>query len=545
MTFADIRWDLFLGGLGLFLFGIVLMGDGLKSFAGDKLRDYIDKYTSKPWQGILIGCITTAIIQSSSATTAITIGFVRAGLMTLEQAAGIIIGANIGTTMTAFLIGLNVEGLAVYFIIIGALMLMFAKCTKMQDLGHIIIGFGILFYGISLIGDTLVYLKDVQEFQQFANMCTTNPLIGLFGGIIMTCAMQSSSAAIGVIQIIYETGAIPFIAIIPFLYGSNIGTCITAIMAAMGGNPSAKRAAVLHLGFNIIGATLGMFMLTPLSSMMAYFTEMFNIQPMMQIAIVHIIFNVATAIIVFPFIKQICAIIRKIIPGDEPKKLEIDLDELNAANFPIASAALTVAEKTIKQMKDLVETNLEKAQQFIELDEYDDDKFEEIMQNEAFIDKLDNSISNFLTELTIDHKSDDSVRINSLFLEIVKNLERIGDLSVNIAEFAKMVQEDKGSFSAQAHQELNEMFDNAHDMLNCAFKYIENKDIRDYELLMTIEARLDSEEYQARKNHFNRLITKECSSAVASSIYADVLGNIERIGDHCCNIARHAFESII
>lgn len=545
MTFADIRWGLFLGGLGLFLFGIVLMGDGLKSFAGDKLRDYIDKYTAKPWQGIIIGAFSTAIIQSSSATTAITIGFVRAGLMTLEQAAGIIIGANIGTTMTAFLIGLNVEGLAVYFIFLGAIILMFSKKTKTTDLGHIIVGFGLLFYGISIIGDTLSCLKDIQEFKTFAVLCTQNPLIGLIGGVIMTCAMQSSSAAIGVIQIVYETGAIPFMAIIPFLYGSNIGTCITAIMASMGGNPSSKRAAVLHLGFNVIGAMLGMIFIVPLNSIVSYFTNAYDIQPMMQIALTHIIFNFATALLVFPFIKQICVVIRKVVKGEEPKKLEINIDELDASAFPVASAALSVADRSIQEMKEVVEINLKKAQEFISRDDFNLDAFEEIAQNEVLIDKLDNSISNFLTELTIDHMSDDSVKINSLYLEIVKNLERIGDLSVNISEFAKMVQEEKGSFSTSAHKELDEMFENVYQMLDASFEYVETKDIRQYELLMTIEAKLDTQEYRARKNHFARLISKECNNAVASSVYADVLGNIERIGDHCCNIARHAFESVI
>ena len=543
MSFADIRWDLFLGGLGLFLFGIVLMGDGLKSFAGDKLRDYIDRYTSKPWQGIIIGTIATAIIQSSSATTAITIGFVRAGLMTLEQAAGIIIGANIGTTMTAFLIGLNVEGLAVYFIIIGALILMFTKKTKMQDLGHIIIGFGILFYGIGLIGDTLVYLKDVPAFTAFAQLCTKNPIIGLIGGVIMTCAMQSSSASIGVIQIIYETGAIPFIAIIPFLYGSNIGTCITAIMASMGGNASSKRAAALHLTFNIIGTLIGMLMLVPLNNLMTYINSIFDVQAMMEIAIVHIIFNVVTTILVFPFINQLCLLIRKIVPGEEPKKLEVNIDDLDASAFPVASTALSVANRSILQMKEIVSANLLRAQDYIAKDDLDIDGFDEISQNEALINKLDYSISAFLTQLTIDHKSDDAVKTNSLYLQIVKNLERVGDLTINIAEFAKMVQESKGAFSTTAHKELNDMFDNVKEMIECSFEYVKNRDIRQYELLMSMEAKLDNQEYLARINHFERLVTKECVSAVASSVYADVLSNIERIGDHCCNIARDAFES--
>lgn len=542
MTFSDIRWDLFLGGLGLFLFGIVLMGDGLKSFAGDKLRDYIDKYTSKPWQGIIIGAIMTALVQSSSATTAITIGFVRAGLMTLEQAAGIIIGANIGTTMTAFLIGLNVEGMSVYFIFIGALLLMFTKKKKLQDLGNIIVGFGILFYGIGLIGDTLVHLKDVHEFQLFAQLCTKNPLIGLVGGVIMTCAMQSSSAAIGVIQIIYETGAIPFIAVIPFLYGSNIGTCITAIMASMGGNVSSRRTAALHLFFNVIGTILGILGIGLLDSLMAYLSANFYVQPMMQIAIVHIIFNCTTAIVVFPFIKQLCQFIRKVVPGDEPKRLSVNIEELNPNAFPVASTALTVAYKSILQLRDLVYDNLKNTQAYATGTEHSEDDYDQIEQTESLINKLDSSITTFLTQLQVDHMSDEAIHTNTLYLEVAKNLERIGDLSMNVAEFAKMVHEDKGSFTQAAYSELNEMFEYLYLMFKDAFDYLETKEIRLYEDIMTKEAQLDTLEYNSRKNHFKRMATKECSSAVASSIYADVLGNLERMGDHCCNIARNTFE---
>ena len=216
MHLSDISWGLFLCGLGLFLFGVVLMGDGLKSLAGNRLKDLISKYTSSPIRGILVGAGLTALVQSSSATTAIVIGFIRAGLMNLYQAAGVIIGANIGSTITSFLIGLNISGLAPYMIVVGAFILLLSKEKKATDIGNILVGFGMLFYGIDLIGDTLSHLGEVEEFVSLANLCAKNPFVGLILGLLMTMAMQSSAAAIAVVQIVYETGAISFGAVVPW-----------------------------------------------------------------------------------------------------------------------------------------------------------------------------------------------------------------------------------------------------------------------------------------------------------------------------------------
>ena len=535
MTLKDISWSLFLCGLGLFLFGVVLMGNGLKSLAGDKLRDYIDKYTSKPIQGIIVGAILSALIQSSSATTAITIGFIRAGLMSLEQAAGIIIGANIGTTVTAFLIGLNISGIAPYCIVLGAFILLFSSNKKYKDIANILVGFGVLFYGMDLISDTLSHLKEVEEFTKLAALCANNPFIGLGIGLLMTCAMQSSSAAIGLIQIIYETGAISFSAILPFIFGSNIGTCITAIMASMGGNVSSKRAAVLHTTFNIIGSIIGMLSIGILNS----FILSLNLNPMMQIAVVHIIFNTVTAIIILPFIKQLCNFTRIIIKGEEPKKRNIDVSELNPELFPVQSTALAVAYKAIIQERDLVIDNVEATLVFF-LENKGTEEMENINQTEELIDKLDRSISNFLTNIHTSNMSTSAKQMQLLYLEINKNLERIGDLVLNVAEFVNMIHEGKGTFTDAAYSELDEMFKTFFEMMNLSFRYVETKDEETYEELSKLEEKMDSMDETYRENHLLRMTTKECTSPIASSVYADILSNIERMADHCYNIAKGA-----
>lgn len=542
MTFADVQWGLAFAGLGLFLFGIKLMGDGLKSYAGDKLRDYIDKYTSNPLSGVFIGAVMTAIVQSSSATTVITISFVRAGLMTLEQAMGIIIGANIGTTFTVFLIGLDFGQFSVYLILIGALFLHFTQQKKSQDLGHIIIGFGLIFFGITEMSNSLSLLGQVPQIKAFAELCSKNPFIGLLGGAILTAIMQSSSGALGVMQIIYETGVIPFNAIVPFLYGSNIGTCVTALLASLDGNTPSKRASFLHLLFNLMGATLGMIFLQPLSQFVFWLTKLGNIGPKTQISVVHILFNVITAILIIPFINPICKMVRKIIRGEEPKKITINIDDLNVEKFPVPAAALPVAYHSLEELRNLVLENVNKAQAYLMNEKGKKDELEEIQQNEILINKIVHVLTTFLTSMPAELMSVESSRAYDLYLEITNNLERIGDLAVNIGEFAKMVHDDRGRFSASARGELDEMFLCLHAMYERCFSYLETRELRLYSQVMVKEAELDSLEYNSRKNHFKRLANKTCTSSIAGSIYADILANIERMGDHCCNICRSSFE---
>lgn len=537
MTFADIKWGVFLCGLGLFLFGVVIMGDGLKSLAGNKLKDFIDKYTSKPLQGIIVGAGLTALVQSSSATTAIVIGFIRAGLMSLEQAAGVIIGANIGTTVTSFLIGLNISGLAPYLIVVGAFIILLSKNKKLIDAAHVMLGFGMLFYGIELIGDTLKHLSEIEQFARLANLCANNHFIGLAIGMLMTVAMQSSSAAIGVIQIIYETGAMPFSAIIPFLFGSNIGTCITAIMTSLGGNVSSKRAAALHTTFNIIGTIIGMFALPLLNSLILSM----KLNPMMQIAFVHIIFNVATAILVLPFIKYLCAFVKFIIKGEEPKKKNIDLSNLNPTLFPVASAALDVAYNSLLQERDLVLENSKLVHGYLLDPKANKDIVDDLNSNEDLINKIDAALSKFLTDINTSSLTDEDNKRQIIYLEINKNLERIGDMAINILEMSNMIKDDRGSFTKEAEVELNAMFNNLYKMLATTFDYVATKSIDTYGELVIQEDEMDSLEEQARSNHFTRMAKGECHSAVASSLYVDIVYNLERMADHCCNIAKNVF----
>ena len=537
MTFKDISWGLFLCGLGLFLFGVVIMGDGLKSLAGNKLKDFIDKYTSKPWQGIIVGAGLTALVQSSSATTAIVIGFIRAGLMSLDQGAGVIIGANIGTTVTSFLIGLNVTGLAPYMIVIGAFIMMFSKNKKTIDVAHILLGFGMLFYGIDLISDTLSHLKEVEQFTKLATLCANNHFIGLIIGVVMTMAMQSSSAAIGVIQIIYETGAMPFSAILPFLFGSNIGTCITAIMTSIGGNISSKRAAAFHAIFNFIGTAIGMCTITLLNNLILGM----DLNPKMQIAVVHIIFNTVTAILVFPFIKQLCLIVKLIIKGDEPKKKNIDLSNLNPTLFPVASAALSVAYNSLLQERDLVIENSKLVHSYLLDSNTNKDIEDDLRSNEELINKIDISLTKFLTDIKTETMTDQDNNNQIIYLEINKNLERIGDMAINILDMSNMIKDDNGDFTDAAEIELNKMFETLYKMLDITFNYVEKKDLDTYSELVIREDEMDSLEEQARSNHFVRMANNECKSAVASSLYVDILYNLERMADHCCNIAKNVF----
>ena len=541
MTLADIRWDLILGGFGLFMFGIKFMGDGLKSFAGDKLRDYIDKYTSNPIKGVLIGAIITIFIQSSSATTAITIGLVRAGLMKLEQAAGIIFGANIGTTVTAFLISLSIDQYSLYFVFIGGLIVSFARKKKMRYVGEIVLGFGSLFYGLMIMGDSLKALKDLPEFVQIVQTLSNQPIFSLVAGTIMTAIIQSSSAAIGVIQKIYESGAVPFIAVLPFIFGSNIGTTITGILAALGGSLSAKRTAGLHTIFNIIGTLIGMILLYPYANLIMWLTKILNLEPMMQIAFTHIIFNLTTTLLLLPFLKQLCNVVRKIIPGNEPERIEINIDELETIqDSAVTSVSLNVAQKAIIKLGTVVEHNVKDTQVFFNNPSNSEEK-EIIQQSENLINSLDHKITDYILRVSnMPHMTENDMAQMNIHLQVVKNLERIGDLAINLSEFFDMVKEDKGDFTPEAKDDINQMYEMFDHMLNLSLEIYQTKNYSSYNALLEDENYMDGLEYQARQSHFKRMHQNVCLNGVASSVYCDILSTLERMSDHCCNIARYA-----
>lgn len=539
-----ISWDLILGGFAMFIYGIKIMGDGLKAVAGDSLRHYIDKYTSKPIMGLLIGSIITVMIQSSSATTAITIGLVRSGLMKLEQAAGIVMGANIGTTVTAFLIGLSVEEYALYFVLFGSLIISFTSRKKLNYIGQIILGFGLLFFGLKIMGDSLKALKDLPAFASFAQTMGAKPLLAALAGTIMTGAIQSSSVVVGVVQKIYESGSISLVAAIAFVFGSNIGTTITGVIASLGGSLAARRTAGIHTLFNVVGTLVWLIFIYPLASFILVLTQQFHLEPMMQIAVVHIIFNVSSTLIFFPLLKQMCDLIRKVIPGNEVEKIDIKVDELDL-NLPhtLPSAALGVCESAVLKLASVVKRNVKEVYRYFEEGKINSENHDLIRQNESLINHLDKTITNYIMLINKHELTDHDVNISNLHLQVIKNLERVGDLAVNLMEFFEMVYEDKkGNFSKQAQNEINELFLQLLKMIDMAIQVYKTNNLELLSELHREETIMDNLEHTSRLRHFKRMSEEICSSTIAGAVYCDILANIERMGDHCLNIGKRKAE---
>ena len=537
-----IAWNEIIGGFGLFMFGIKFLGDGLKSVAGDKLRDYIDKYTSKPIMAVMIGIIITVLIQSSSATTAITIGLVRAGLMKLEQAAGIVMGANIGTTITSFLIGLNIEGAALYFVFAGSMLLVFASRKKMKYIGEILLGFGCLFYGLTIMGDALKGLSALPEFTQFAEQMTSQPLLGLFAGTIMTAVIQSSSAVIGIVQKIYEVNidVLPFIAILPFVFGSNIGTTITGILASLGGSLAAKRTAAIHTFFNLVGTFVAMLCLYPFSEFIVSLSEAYSISPKMQIAIAHIIFNLVATIVFFPLLKYMCLAAKKIIPGVETEIIDVQIDSLGDDNLAHAlpSSALNVSKQAILKMNTVVSDLVRQTNDSLHAKKNNTEAHDIALQTESLINSLDHKITAYLVNIAKEELTDDDFNNYSLNIDVIKNYERIGDLSINLLEFFEMIRDNKSSLSEEAIKEISDMYEIFYRMFDKANHIFENHDLGQYESLLNDENAMDALEIKARKNHFKRMSKGTCDHTIAGSVFCDILAVLERMADHCCNIGR-------
>ena len=535
MTLADIDWPMILAGLGLFLFGIEYMGDGLKGYSGDKMKDIIDKYTSSPFKGIVIGAFVTCLIQSSSGTTALAIGLIRSGLMTLEQSIGIIMGANIGTVITSVFVGLKVSQYAVYFIILGAAFLMFSKNKKTKYMGQIIFGFGCLFYGLELMGDNLANISKVPEFTQVANYLSQNPWLGLLGGTLLTTAVQSSAAVIAIAQQMYGAGAIGLSIALPFLFGSNIGTTITAVLASFGGTVPAKRAAFFQVLFNVVGSLLFMIVLSPFTLLIEWLAGALNILPELQLSVAHGIFNVVTTAFFFPLIPAIVKLIKKILPSSK-KEINMDLSELDqnvVQLFP--SHALAIAKNKIIEMGHITIEAVEGIRAYFETK--NPLAKDGVYEMENAINTLDSKITEYLVlishETLNDHDSNDYLAN----MKTIKDFERIGDLCINIVKYYEAIYDEKEDFSPEAREDLEAMMDMVIDMLNHAVKAFDTHDLDDIVYVDDKEADLDYFNKKAKQRHIKRVGRKIENSALVNSTYVDILANLERMGDHCQNIS--------
>lgn len=535
MTLADINWPLILAGLGLFLFGIDYMGDGLKSYAGDKLKDVIDKYTSNPLKGIVIGAFVTCLIQSSSGTTALTIGLIRSGLMNLNQAIGIIMGANIGTVITSVLVGLKISKYAVYFIIVGAFLAMFSKNKKTKYLSQIIFGFGCLFYGLDLMGNHLAMIADVPEFTQITEFLTRSPWLGLLGGTILTCAIQSSAATIAIVQQMFGAGAVGLGIALPFLFGSNIGTTITAILASIGGSIPSKRAAFFHVMFNVVGSILFMVILDPFTALIQYINSISTISPELQLAIAHGIFNIVTTVLFFPFIQKIVVLIKKIIPN-HTKELQMDLSELDThvvQLFP--SHALAIAKNKILEMGNLAISAIENVKIYF-LDKSSTSK-ETIEELENAINLLDKKITDYLLLISHEQLNDHDSKDYFANMKSIKDIERIGDLCMNLTDFFEAIYDEREDFSDEAKEDIIAMLDMDIDTLKHAMTAFDKHDLDDIIYVDDQESNIDFYNKKAKQKHIKRVSNRIESSDLVKSTFVDILSNLERIGDHCTNIA--------
>ncbi|MEW9181932.1 Na/Pi cotransporter family protein [Bacillus mycoides] len=524
----------FIGGLGIFLFGIKYMGDGLQQAAGDRLRDILDRFTTNPLMGVLAGMLVTVLIQSSSGTTALTVGLVSAGFMTLRQAIGVIMGANIGTTVTAFIIGIKIGEYALPIMAVGAILLFFFKNKKVHSVGQVVFGFGMLFFGLELMSAGMKPLRSLESFQELMVSMSDNPILGIVVGTVFTLIVQSSSATIGILQELFGQGAIDLQAALPVLFGDNIGTTITAVLAAIGTSIAARRAALVHVIFNIIGTIIFTIILIPFTNLIQYFQTSLNLNPEMTIAFAHGTFNVTNTIIQFPFIAVLAWIVTKIIRGEDAS-INFKPQHLNPIFIEQSPAiALTEAQKEIIRMAEFSLDGLKEANQF--LNTQDKKHANMATQLEGAINNLDKKIIEYLVLLSEKPLSPTDSEKHSVLAGVVGDIERVGDHVENLVELVDFQISNRVSLSDEALAELNEMLELTISTLQDAINALTNFDTELAQTVIAKERKIDQMERVLRKRHVLRLNERSCSGD-ASIIYVDMVSNLERIGDHAVNIA--------
>lgn len=525
---------LFLGGLGIFLFGIKYMGDGLEKAAGDRLRTILDRLTTNPLMGVLAGVMTTAIIQSSSGTTVIVIGFVNAGLMTLRQAIGVIMGANIGTTITAFIIGIKIENYALPIIAVGAVMLFFIKREHVRNIGQIVFGFGMLFFGLKTMGTGLNPLKDLEVFHEMMMTLGQHPLLGVTVGTVFTMIVQSSSATIGILQQLADNGGIDLRTSLPILFGDNIGTTITAVLASLGATLAARRAALTHVIFNVIGTAIFLLILPLVYQLVNALGVMTGADIRMQIAYAHGLFNVTNTIIQLPFIGVLAFIVTKVIRGEE-EIIEYGAKNLDTRLLNNSSVALGQAAKELDRMGLIAYQALTNAiDYFFEGKTKDADL---VFQREEVVNDLEKKITDYLTQIsTSTYSNIESARHTGIMLTI-NDIERIGDHATNIAEIGNYIKRHKIDFSNEAIRELEEMYQLTTETFKMALEALKNQDKELAKKVIANEDVIDKMERKFGMTHINRLNNRQCSGN-AGVAFLDFISNLERIGDHSVNIAQ-------
>ncbi len=528
MEHINILLGLF-SGLALFLFGMEFMGDGLENAAGSRLKSFFDKAITNPFKGALVGTIITAIIQSSSATTVMVVGFVNAGLMSLYQAVGVIMGANIGTTITGQLITFKIDDYIPLFIIIGAALILFMKQQNRKEIGKIIFGFGLLFMGLSTMKESMSPIAETTFFQDLIVALEGNMFLGILVGAIMTAVVQSSSASTAILLSLAATGAINLQVAIPILFGNNIGTCVTALLSSLNANKVAKKAAFIHLAFNLIGTLIFLPFINLLSQIVVTIGGDID----RQIANAHTIFNIVNAALLLPFAGLFVKLANLAL---KDKESETTINRLDPRFLESPAIAFEQAFQESLTMFELAKENVTLATNA--LIESDLSQTKKIYENEAEINRLERDLSTFLVSISShDITEVDTNRIASM-IKIVNDIERIGDHSKNIAELAQEVSTGKLTFTKDALEELKLIYNYTIESIKSSYTSYKTNNREKANDTMIFEENIDRLEELLRDKHIQRLSQNKCN-AHSGAVFLDAISNFERIGDHSINIAEY------
>ena len=531
----------FVGGLGMFLYGMNVMADGLQKSAGNRMKHLLEFLTRNRLMGILVGAGVTAIVQSSSATTVMVVGFVNSGMMTLRQAVWIIMGANIGTTITGQLIALDVSAIAPLLAFLGVALVVFVKKQKVHHYGLILAGLGILFVGMDMMSTSMMPLRDSEAFVALMTKFS-NPVLGILAGTIFTAVIQSSSASVGILQALATSGLIGLGNAVYVLFGQNIGTCITAILAAIGTNRNAKRTTIIHLMFNIIGTTIftTICILTPLTNVIEGLTPG---NPAAQIANMHTLFNVVTTLLLLPFGTYLAKLATKILPEKKDENAEVmhmefirPMETKRDTQIGLSAIAVTSIRKEVHRMMTMARENVDKSFQAVK--EGSTALLEDVREREEYIDFLNKEISKYISKTLVNESNPrDSKYISALF-KVCGNVERIGDHAMNICEYTKLIERQKISFSSEVKREIDEMrkiCDQAIDYLAEIGQEPGQKE--DIKAIVDIEQKIDDMTEDYRQKQLERMQKGTCSEE-GCIIYSEMLTDFERIGDHILNIGQ-------
>ena len=524
-----------LGGLGAFLFGMKYMGDGLEMAAGSKMKDLLEKLTRNRFLGFLLGVLVTVVIQSSSATTVMVMGFINAGIMDLAQATGVIFGANIGTTITSVLIALDVSGIAPFCLFLGAFLMLYSKKKQTKHIGQIILGFGLLFQGLHTMSGAMKPLKDVIWFQDFI-MNAKNPMLGILVGAILCAVIQSSSAAVGILQALAMQGLMPLYFASFLICGVNIGSAMPTILASMNARNNAKRAAMIYLINNVVGAVI--MTVVTLAFPYTQFIESLIPDPMFQVSVVHIIFKVVSAAVLLPLTNQVVKLTYLLVPKQKHEDAcRLEYIDVHLVSSP--SVTLLQIRNEVERMAELVRTNIQLSTSALLSSRVADAK--PIEDNEAVIDYLTDAISDFLVKLNVREMNDEDAQYVNRVFQTLSDLERIGDYAEKLLHLTEQQEEKKVVYSASALQELAVINDNATQLFDDAVAGFYRQDVHLDQLKRMAKAQRQLRKLtnQSQLNHMERLRTGQCS-VEAGILFGEILNSLSRIGGHSINIAEAA-----